>query len=80
MRQPRLFHRLPVRRVEKTWTSIVPRVQTHFVECMTILRETAAYTELRKVVTLPAARETAATGGALPAEDCEPWVALITRY
>lgn len=45
-------------------TAIGLRDQAHFDDVMSILRKTAAYTELRKVVTLPAARETAATGGA----------------
>jgi uncharacterized 2Fe-2S/4Fe-4S cluster protein (DUF4445 family) len=52
-----------VRRVEKIETAIEPRFQAHFVEAMAIPHKTAAYTELRKVVTLPAARESAAAGG-----------------
>ncbi len=53
-----------VRRVEKIETAIEPRFQAHFVEAMAIPHKTAAYTELRKVVTLPAARESAESGGA----------------
>jgi uncharacterized 2Fe-2S/4Fe-4S cluster protein (DUF4445 family) len=48
-----------VRRVEKIETAIEPRFQAHFVEAMAIPHKTAAYTELRKVVTLPAPRESA---------------------
>jgi uncharacterized 2Fe-2S/4Fe-4S cluster protein (DUF4445 family) len=48
-----------VRRVEKVETAIEPRFQAHFVEAMAIPHKTAAYTELRKVVTLPAARVSA---------------------
>ena len=53
-----------VRRVEKIETAIEPRFQEHFVDAMAIPHKTAAYTELRKVVTLPAARASAASGGA----------------
>jgi uncharacterized 2Fe-2S/4Fe-4S cluster protein (DUF4445 family) len=53
-----------VRRVEKIETAIEPRFQAHFVEAMAIPHKTAAYTELRKAVTLPAAREPAAPGAA----------------
>ena len=53
-----------VRRVEKIETAIEPRFQAHFVEAMAIPHKTASYTELRKVVTLPAARESAASDGA----------------
>jgi uncharacterized 2Fe-2S/4Fe-4S cluster protein (DUF4445 family) len=53
-----------VRRVEKIETAIEPRFQAHFVEAMAIPHKTAAYTELRKVVTLPAAREPAGPRGA----------------
>ncbi len=49
-----------VRRVEKIETAIEPRFQAHFVEAMAIPHKTAAYPQLRKVVTLPAARESAA--------------------
>jgi len=51
-----------VRRVEKIETAIEPRFQAHFVEAMAIPHKTAAYTELRKAVTLPAPRESAAQG------------------
>ena len=53
-----------VRSVEKIETAIEPRFQAHFVEAMAIPHKTAAYTELRKVVTLPAAR--ASTGPRAP--------------
>jgi uncharacterized 2Fe-2S/4Fe-4S cluster protein (DUF4445 family) len=53
-----------VRRVEKIETAIEPRFQAHFIEAMAIPHKTAAYTELRKVVTLPANRESAAQGAA----------------
>jgi uncharacterized 2Fe-2S/4Fe-4S cluster protein (DUF4445 family) len=49
-----------VRRVEKIETAIEPRFQAHFIEAMAIPHKTAAYTELRKVVALPAVRESAA--------------------
>ena len=51
-----------VRRVEKIETAIEPRFQAHFVEAMAIPHKTAAYTELRKAVTLPGPREGAAPG------------------
>jgi uncharacterized 2Fe-2S/4Fe-4S cluster protein (DUF4445 family) len=53
-----------VRRVEKIETAIEPRFQAHFIEAMAIPHRTAPYTALRKVVTLPAAREAAAQGAA----------------
>ena len=52
-----------VRRVEKIETAIEPRFQAHFVEAMAIPHKSAAYTELRKVVALPAPREAATKGG-----------------
>ena len=58
-----------VRRVEKIETAIEPRFQAHFVEAMAIPHKTAAYTELRKVVTLPAVRASAASGGARAPRD-----------
>ncbi len=51
-----------VRRVEKIETAIEPRFQAHFIEAMAIPHKTAAYPELRKVVVLPAAKESAAQG------------------
>jgi len=51
-----------VRRVEKIETAIEPRFQAHFVDAMAIPHKTAGYPELRKVVTLPAAKESAAQG------------------
>jgi uncharacterized 2Fe-2S/4Fe-4S cluster protein (DUF4445 family) len=48
-----------VRRIEKVETAIEPRFQHHFVEAMAIPHKTAAYTNLRKVVALPAAKESA---------------------
>ncbi|MGQ0430126.1 MAG: ASKHA domain-containing protein [Gammaproteobacteria bacterium] len=53
-----------VRRVEKIETAIEPRFQTHFIEAMAIPHQRAPYPELCKQVTLPAAREPAAPGGA----------------
>jgi len=49
-----------VRRVEKVETAIEPRFQAHFIEAMAIPHKTAGYPELRKVVALPAAKESAA--------------------
>jgi uncharacterized 2Fe-2S/4Fe-4S cluster protein (DUF4445 family) len=49
-----------VRRVEKVETAIEPRFQAHFIEAMAIPHKRAAYPELQKVVTLPAAKESAA--------------------
>jgi uncharacterized 2Fe-2S/4Fe-4S cluster protein (DUF4445 family) len=46
-----------VRRIEKVETAIEPRFQQHFVEAMAIPHKTAAYPELRKVVELPAPKE-----------------------
>ena len=51
-----------VRRVEKIETAIEPRFQAHFIDAMAIPHKNAAYPELRKVVTLPAVRESAAQG------------------
>ena len=51
-----------VRRVEKVETAIEPRFQAHFIEAMAIPHKTAGYPELRRVVALPAARESAAQG------------------
>jgi uncharacterized 2Fe-2S/4Fe-4S cluster protein (DUF4445 family) len=46
-----------VRRIEKVETAIEPRFQHHFVEAMAIPHKTAAYANLRKVVELPAPKE-----------------------
>jgi len=46
-----------VRRIEKVETAIEPRFQHHFVEAMAIPHKTAPYAHLRKVVDLPAAKE-----------------------
>ncbi len=46
-----------VRRIEKVETAIEPRFQQHFVEAMAIPHKTAPYTNLRKVVDLPAPKE-----------------------
>jgi uncharacterized 2Fe-2S/4Fe-4S cluster protein (DUF4445 family) len=51
-----------VRRVEKIETAIEPRFQAHFIDAMAIPHKSAAYPELRKVVELPAAKESAAQG------------------
>jgi len=49
-----------VRRVEKIETAIEPRFQEHFVEAMAIPHKTADYANLRKVVELPAPKDSAA--------------------
>jgi len=46
-----------VRRIEKVETAIEPRFQHHFVEAMAIPHKSADYTNLRKVVELPASKE-----------------------
>ncbi len=46
-----------VRRIEKVETAIEPRFQHHFVEAMAIPHKTATYANLRKVVDLPAPKE-----------------------
>jgi uncharacterized 2Fe-2S/4Fe-4S cluster protein (DUF4445 family) len=48
-----------VRRIEKVETAIEPRFQHHFVEAMAIPHKTAPYPNLRKVVDLPAPKESA---------------------
>ena len=48
-----------VRRIEKVETAIEPRFQHHFVEAMAIPHKSAPYPELRKVVDLPAPKESA---------------------
>jgi uncharacterized 2Fe-2S/4Fe-4S cluster protein (DUF4445 family) len=48
-----------VRRIEKVETAIEPRFQQHFVAAMAIPHKTARYENLRKVVDLPPARESA---------------------
>jgi uncharacterized 2Fe-2S/4Fe-4S cluster protein (DUF4445 family) len=51
-----------VRRIEKMETAIEPRFQQHFVEAMAIPHKTAPYTNLRRVVELPAPKESSAQG------------------
>jgi uncharacterized 2Fe-2S/4Fe-4S cluster protein (DUF4445 family) len=46
-----------VRRIEKVETAIEPRFQHHFVEAMAIPHKSASYAQLRKVVDLPAPKE-----------------------
>ncbi len=46
-----------VRRIEKVETAIEPRFQHHFVEAMAIPHKTAGYAHLRRVVDLPAPKE-----------------------
>jgi uncharacterized 2Fe-2S/4Fe-4S cluster protein (DUF4445 family) len=46
-----------VRRIEKVETAIEPRFQHHFVEAMAIPHKTASYANLRKIVDLPAPKE-----------------------
>jgi uncharacterized 2Fe-2S/4Fe-4S cluster protein (DUF4445 family) len=48
-----------VRRIEKVETAIEPRFQQHFVEAMAIPHKTATYPHLRKLVALPAPKESA---------------------
>ncbi len=48
-----------VRRVEKVETAIEPRFQQHFVEAMAIPHKSAAFTNLRQAVALPAPKESA---------------------
>jgi uncharacterized 2Fe-2S/4Fe-4S cluster protein (DUF4445 family) len=51
-----------VRRIEKMETAIEPRFQQHFVEAMAIPHKTAPYPNLRRVVELPAPKESASQG------------------
>jgi len=53
-----------VRRVEKIETAIEPKFQAHFVAAMGIPHSTEPYTQLRKVVTLPATKSPPARAGA----------------
>jgi uncharacterized 2Fe-2S/4Fe-4S cluster protein (DUF4445 family) len=53
-----------VHRVEKIETAIEPKFQAHFVAAMGLPHSTEPYTQLRKVVTLPAAKPPAARAGA----------------
>ena len=46
-----------VRRIEKVETAIEPRFQHHFVEAMAIPHKSADYPNLRKVLALPAPKE-----------------------
>ena len=46
-----------VRRIEKVETAIEPRFQHHFVEAMAIPHKSADYPNLRKVIELPAPKE-----------------------
>jgi len=55
-----------VRQVEKIETAIEPKFQAHFVAAMAIPHSTEPYTQLRKVVTLPAAKPPAVRSGAGP--------------
>jgi uncharacterized 2Fe-2S/4Fe-4S cluster protein (DUF4445 family) len=48
-----------VRNIEKMETAIEPRFQQHFVEAMAMPHKTAPYTNLRRVVELPAPKEAA---------------------
>ncbi len=51
-----------VQRVEKVETAIEPRFQAHFIDAMAIPHKSAEYPQLRKVVALPATKESAAQG------------------
>ncbi|MBV8342226.1 MAG: drug:proton antiporter, partial [Gammaproteobacteria bacterium] len=53
-----------VRRVEKIETAIEPKFQAHFVAAMGIPHSTEPYTQLRKVVQLPAAKPAQPRSGA----------------
>jgi uncharacterized 2Fe-2S/4Fe-4S cluster protein (DUF4445 family) len=53
-----------VRRVEKIETAIEPKFQAHFVAAMGLPHSTEPYTQLRKVVTLPAAKPPTTRTGA----------------
>ncbi len=53
-----------VRRVEKIETAIEPQFQAHFIDAMAIPHRKADYPALRKAVTLPAVRQSAAQGAA----------------
>jgi uncharacterized 2Fe-2S/4Fe-4S cluster protein (DUF4445 family) len=53
-----------VRRVEKIETAIEPKFQAHFVAAMGLPHSTEPYTQLRKVVTLPAAKPPTTRAGA----------------
>jgi uncharacterized 2Fe-2S/4Fe-4S cluster protein (DUF4445 family) len=53
-----------VRRVEKIETAIEPKFQAHFVAAMGLPHSSEPYTELRKVVTLPAAKAPTVRAGA----------------
>ncbi|MBV8307665.1 MAG: DUF4445 domain-containing protein [Gammaproteobacteria bacterium] len=55
-----------VRRVEKIETAIEPKFQAHFVAAMGIPHSTEPYTQLRKVVTLPAVKAAAGRPGSAP--------------
>jgi uncharacterized 2Fe-2S/4Fe-4S cluster protein (DUF4445 family) len=55
-----------VHRVEKIETAIEPKFQAHFVAAMGIPHSTEAYPQLRKVVPLPAARDSTPRGGSRP--------------
>jgi len=55
-----------VRRVEKIETAIEPKFQAHFVAAMGVPHSTEPYTQLRKVVTLPAVKAAAGRPGSAP--------------
>jgi uncharacterized 2Fe-2S/4Fe-4S cluster protein (DUF4445 family) len=51
-----------VRRIEKIETAVEPKFQQHFVEAMALPHKTAAFTHLKKVVTLPPIKEVVTLG------------------
>ncbi len=51
-----------VRRIEKIETAVEPKFQQHFVEAMAMPHKTAAFTNLKKVVTLPPIKEVVTLG------------------
>jgi uncharacterized 2Fe-2S/4Fe-4S cluster protein (DUF4445 family) len=51
-----------VRRIEKIETAVEPMFQQHFVEAMAMPHKTAAFTNLKKVVTLPPHKDVVTLG------------------
>ncbi len=51
-----------VRRIEKIETAVEPKFQQHFVEAMAMPHKTAAFSNLKKVVTLPPIKEVVTLG------------------
>ncbi len=51
-----------VRRIEKIETAVEPKFQQHFVEAMAMPHKTAAFTNLKKVMTLPPTKDVVTLG------------------